>query len=169
MRRWLPFPLLWLMLLALWLLLNQTLWIGHVVLGGVLAMWLCLAFSRLQAPPGASRTRADALRRARLAASFAGRVAIDILRSNLAVAQIILHPGSRRRRSGFLEIPLSLRDPAGLAVLGCIITATPGTAWTRYEAGSGVLTLHILDLVDEAAWIDTIKGRYESRLLEIFQ
>jgi multicomponent K+:H+ antiporter subunit E len=29
--------------------------------------------------------------------------------------------------------------------------------------------MHILDLIDETAWIQTIKGRYERRLLEIFQ
>jgi multicomponent K+:H+ antiporter subunit E len=31
------------------------------------------------------------------------------------------------------------------------------------------LTLHVLDLQDEAAWIRTIKRRYERPLMEIFQ
>ena len=31
-------------------------------------------------------------------------------------------------------IPLELRDPGGLAALACIITATPGHAWARYDA-----------------------------------
>jgi multicomponent K+:H+ antiporter subunit E len=29
--------------------------------------------------------------------------------------------------------------------------------------------LHILDLVDEKVWLETIKGKYERRLMEIFE
>jgi multicomponent K+:H+ antiporter subunit E len=169
MKLWLPFPLLWLALVALWLLLNQTLWIGHVLLGAVLAFAACLALRRLQAPRASTQQSAGGLRRAGVAVLLLGHVAIDIVRSNIAVARIVLHPGTRDRTAGFLDIPLALRDPAGLAVLACIITATPGTAWARHDAERGVLTLHILDLVDDAAWIRTIKGRYERRLLEIFE
>jgi multicomponent K+:H+ antiporter subunit E len=53
-------------------------------------------------------------------------------------------------------------------VLACIITSTPGTAWARYDSARGVLTMHILDLIDEREWVDIIKQRYERRLLEIF-
>ena len=62
-----------------------------------------------------------------------------------------------------------MRDPAGLAALACIITATPGTAWAGYDAASGVLTMHVLDLADPQAMRDTIRGRYERRLMEIFR
>jgi multicomponent K+:H+ antiporter subunit E len=54
-------------------------------------------------------------------------------------------------------------------VLACIITATPGTSWARYDAVRNTLTIHVLDLVDEQAWITQFKLRYERRLLEIFQ
>ena len=64
---------------------------------------------------------------------------------------------------------MRLRDPAALALLAIIITATPGTAWLEYDADTGVLLLHIFDLVDEAQWRDLILNRYESRLLEIFE
>lgn len=169
MKRWLPFPVLWLLLVLLWLLLHTTPWIGHVLLGGVLAAGACLALRRLQSPrPGATSGRST-LHRAVAATALAMHVAIDIVRSNIAVARIILYRGTRNQIAGFLEIPLVLRDPLGLALLSCIITATPGTAWARYEGERGVLTLHILDLVDEESWIATIKGRYESRLIEIFE
>jgi multicomponent K+:H+ antiporter subunit E len=29
--------------------------------------------------------------------------------------------------------------------------------------------IHVLDLIDESEWVDTIKGRYERLLLEIFE
>jgi len=32
-----------------------------------------------------------------------------------------------------------------------------------------MLTIHVLDLIDENAWIRTIKHRYERLLLEIFE
>jgi multicomponent K+:H+ antiporter subunit E len=54
-------------------------------------------------------------------------------------------------------------------VLACIITATPGTSWARYDRENNALTIHVLDLVDEQAWIEQFKQRYERRLLEIFQ
>ena len=54
-----------------------------------------------------------------------------------------------------------MRNPVGLAALACIITSTPGTAWAGYDPSSGVLTMHILDLVDDETWVHTIKDRYE--------
>ena len=66
-------------------------------------------------------------------------------------------------------MPLQLRNPGGLAVLACIITATPGTSWARYDAQQNILTIHVLDLVDEQAWITQFKSRYENRLMEVFQ
>jgi multicomponent K+:H+ antiporter subunit E len=92
----------------------------------------------------------------------------DIVRSNIAVARIVLGLGARRRTAGFLSMPLELRHPGGLAVMACIVTATPGTSWARYDAERGILVIHVLDLVDEDAWIRIFKQRYERRLLEIF-
>jgi len=162
MKRWLPFPLLSLALLGTWLALNQTLAAGQLILGALIALGGGLALAMLQAPRGR-------VRRPLAIAELAWLVLVDIVRSNIAVARIVLHPGHRGQTSSFLEIPLELRDPAGLAVLACIITATPGTAWARYDSTRSILTIHILDLVDEGAWIRTIKGRYERRLLEIFE
>jgi len=88
--------------------------------------------------------------------------------SNFAVARIVLGLGSRNRVAGFLSLPLELRHPAGLAVIACIITATPGTSWVRYDRETNAVTIHVLDLADEQAWIRVFKERYERRLLEIF-
>ena len=169
MKRWLPFPLLWLALVGFWLLLNETLWIGHVLLGGVVAFAACAGFGLLAGPRVASGRAPGGMQRVRTTVALLGAVAVDIVRSNIAVGRIILGGGNRARTAGFVDIPLALRHPTGLAVLACIITATPGTAWARYDAERGVLTMHILDLVDEAEMIGTIKSRYEDALLEIFE
>lgn len=162
MTRWLPFPLLSACLLVMWLLLNQTLSAGHVALGCILAIAGPLAMSHLELPTVRLRRRGAIVR-------LAGLVLADIIRSNIAVARIILSLGHRRQTSGFITIPLDLRDPYGLAVLACIITSTPGTIWVNFDSAKGMLTIHVLDLIDENAWIGTIKRRYEQLLLEIFQ
>jgi multicomponent K+:H+ antiporter subunit E len=96
-------------------------------------------------------------------------VLADIVRSNIAVARIILGLVGRERTSGFVNISLELRDPYGLAALACIITATPGTLWVSFDPAKGILTIHVLDLIDESEWMRTIKGRYERLLLDIFE
>lgn len=161
MTRLLPFPIASASLLVLWLLLNQTLSLGHIVLGSAIALVGGWAFLALEPPKARPRRLGTIFRLAAFA--FA-----DIVRSNIAVARIILGLERRRWTSGFVEIPLELRDPYGLATLACIITSTPGTLWVDFNAASGTLTIHVLDLIDETEWIRIIKGRYERLLLEIF-
>jgi multicomponent K+:H+ antiporter subunit E len=162
MRRALPFALVWALLVAMWLALYETVAPAQFLLGGVVALAGVWGLRALQAPD-------LRLRRPRVAAELVWLVFVDIVRSNIAVGRITLHPGIRGRTAGFVRIPLALRNPVGLAALACIVTSTPGTAWAGYESRSGVLTLHILDLVDEETWVHTVKQRYERRLLEILE
>ncbi|MEO3434347.1 Na+/H+ antiporter subunit E [Inquilinus sp. CAU 1745] len=159
MSRLLPYPLLTLSLLVMWILLNGFT-PGHVLLGGVIAIFASWAMSLLT--PAKPR-----LRRWDLIPKLVGTVLIDVFRSNVAVARLIFQ--ARAPASGFVAVPLDLRDRTALAVLACIITSTPGTAWVEYDSVSSVLLIHVLDLADEAAWIDTVKSRYESLLMEIFE
>ncbi len=162
MRRWLPYPFLSLLLAALWLLLNETLApipvlaaaLAGVLGGGVMA--------RLQPPVHRARPRLVP------AAELAALVLADIVQSNFAVARIVLRPGARSRRAGFLVLPLEARHPGALALLAAIVTATPGTSWARYDAAANAVTIHMLDLVDGEAWAREFKQRYERRILEIF-
>lgn len=161
MSRVLPYPILGAGLLLMWMSLTSFS-AGQLLLGGCIA----LAASRTMAALQPSKPR---LRRWQIIARFIGIIMLDILRSNLAVASIILQGGRRARVSGFVAIPLDLRDRTGLAVLACIVTSTPGTAWIEYAHDTGVLLIHVLDLVDEEAWITLIKNRYEAQLMEIFE
>ena len=156
----LPYPVLTASLLAMWLLLNGVT-LGQIVLGTVIAVAAANVTAALQ--PAKPR-----FKRWHLLPRLVAIVLVDIWRSNIAVARLILRPDQSRRHSGFVIVPLELRDPTGLAILACIITSTPGTAWVEYDSGSNKLLLHVFDLVDEAHWIDLIKHRYERLLLEIF-
>jgi multicomponent K+:H+ antiporter subunit E len=159
--RLLPYPLLTLSLALMWMLLTSFS-LGHAILGTVIALFASHAMVALQ--PSKPR-----LRRWDLIPKLIWLVFDDILRSNIAVADIILKGRHDRVTSGFVSIPLELRDPTGLAILACIITSTPGTAWVEYNAATGRLLIHVLDLVDEQGWIDVIKQRYEHLLREIFE
>jgi multicomponent K+:H+ antiporter subunit E len=159
MSRVLPYPLLTVSLLAMWLLLNG-LSLGQIVLGTAIAVAASSVTAALQ--PAKPR-----LKRWHLVSRLVMIVVVDIWRSNLAVARLILRTNQTRRVSGFVVVPLELRDPTGLAILACIVTSTPGTAWVEYDSTGNKLLLHVFDLVDEAHWIDLIKGRYERLLLEM--
>lgn len=163
MRRILPHPLVAGFLLLAWLLLVESTSPGAVVLGGVLALIGSWALASL-APPRAR------LRRLALLPGLLRDVAVEVVRSNNAVARIILRPsGGAPRRSGFVRIPLDLRDPYGLAALACILTATPGTVWVDYDSAEGTMLLHVLDLIDETEWVRIVKQKWERRLMEIFE
>lgn len=163
MTRRLSYPLVTLALLALWLLLAGSLSPGSLLAGAVLALAGTGAYAAL-APPRAR------LRRLSVLPGLLRDVVVEILRSNDAVARIILQPrGPRARRSGFVLVPLDMRSPHGLAALACILTATPGTVWVDYDSARSTMLLHVLDLVDEEAWIRIIKDKWEHRLMEIFE
>jgi multicomponent K+:H+ antiporter subunit E len=161
MRRIMPYPLLAAALLAMWLLLNG-LSVGHFVLGTVIALAASKAVTALE--PDKPRIR----HWSRIPV-LAADVMVDILRSNIAVAGIVLKGRRGLKNSGFLAIPLDLRDKTGLAILAGIITATPGTAWVDYHSGRNELVIHVLDLTDPEGLTREIKNRYERRLMEIFE
>lgn len=160
MSRLFPYPLLTLALFAMWILLTGFS-PGHVLLGGLVAALVSRTMLSLRPEPTGFRPSVAVLR-------LAGMVSADIVRSNIAVARIVLFKPAERQ-SGFLRLPVELRNPYALAVLAIIITATPGTLWVQHDARRHVILIHVLDLVDEEAWIRLIKDRYERLLLEIFE
>lgn len=151
-----------LFLLFMWLVLYTASSIGQIVFGTLLSMALIWAASSLRPLHGSPKRPAVMVK-------LIVNVITDIIRSNLAVGRIIWLGRRAHAKPGFLKIPLDIRDPHGLAALACIITYTPGTVWAAFSEETHILTLHVLDLQDEAQWICTIKQRYERALMEIFQ
>ncbi|MBU8546662.1 MULTISPECIES: Na+/H+ antiporter subunit E [Roseomonadaceae] len=162
MRRLLPYPLLAAALLVMWLLLNQTVSPGAALVGLALALAAGWVTVLLDVPRGR-------FRRPRAALRLAWVVMVEIVRSNNAVARIILGRQARQGTSGFVLIPLDMRAPYGLATLACILTATPGTVWVEYDSARSTMLLHVLDLIDEQQWLHIVKDRYEQPLMEIFE
>lgn len=159
MSRVFPHPVLFAALTVIWLLLTRFS-LGHLILGAGVAFAASLAMAALL--PARPR-----IRRWDLVPRLIAIMAWDILRSNYEVARAIVTGAPRQ--PGFLEIPLTLRDRNGLALLAIVLTATPGTAWISYRAKTGTLTIHAFDLREEGHWRDIIQNRYESLMLEIFE
>lgn len=157
----LPHPLLAAGLFLTWLLLNGPVSTGDVVVAALAALTIPQVMRVLEPDRSGVRSPLAILR-------LAGYVAVDVMKSNYAVATLIMGRKHRVRRSGFIHVPLDLRNRYGLAVLAIVLTSTPGTLWVQYDRPSGRLLLHVLDLTEEDEWIELIKGRYESLLLEIF-
>lgn len=157
----LPYPLLSLSLLLMWMTLNSFS-IGHLVLGSIIAVFASWSMAAL-------RPHKPRLRRWQVIPQLIGTVLYDIIRSNIAVVWIILTGRPDNHRSAFMTVHLDLKDPTALAILSVIVTSTPGTAWIEYNSANGMLLMHILDLVDEADWTDLVKNRYERLLMEIFE
>jgi multicomponent K+:H+ antiporter subunit E len=159
LRRLLPYPLLALALVVMWLLLSGYSR-GQLILAVFFSIAAVHAFSALgEASPRVRRWLAIP--------ELLGVVLWDILLSNIAVARIIL--ARPARRSGFITVPLRIRHPSALGILSVIITATPGTAWFDYSTARNEVLVHVFDLDDEQHWKDLIANRYERRLLEIFR
>ena len=158
--RLLPYPLLGLGLMLMWLLLAGFT-LGQFVLSVAVAVLACQALKALG-------EKSPHIRRWLAIPELTGIVLYDIIRSNMAVSSLLLSIHERPRHSGFITVPIRLRHPSGLAILSIIITSTPGTVWAAYDPERKVFIMHVLDLIDEAAWRQTIKTRYERPLLEIF-
>lgn len=160
MKHVFPTPLLSSAVLALWLLINNTLHPAHIVLGLLLALAIPLATQPLRTQ-GARLRKPLALLRLMLVVLW------DILVSNIEVARRILGSESRIQPC-FFWVPLDIRQPYGIAMLAGIITLTPGTLSADLSADRRHLLVHALNAPDVAAAIATIKRRYEVPLMEIF-
>ncbi len=157
----LPYPILTACLVLMWMLLNSFS-LGHLLLGSLVAVFAGWSLAALR--PDKPR-----LKKWYLLPKLFLTVFVDIARSNLAVALLILRGKRRPHTSGFITLPLRIEDPTALAIMAVILTSTPGSAWLEYDSRAKTVLIHVLDLIDEQQWIETIRHRYESLLMEIFE
>ena len=162
MKKIFPAPLVSLGLFVVWLLLNQSMSRGHLLLALVLALGLPVMFSELRPQKVRVRHFGTVLR-------LCLTVVVDTTLSNIAVLRLLVLPGTRRHAPDFVKIPLKLRDPNGLAVLAMIVCITPGTVWAELSRDRSMLMLHVLEVHDAQAIVQHVQTRYERPLMEIFE
>lgn len=160
-RRWLPIPLLSLLLLVVWLLMVRSLSPGHILLGSALAVVIPLYTYRFwDVQPN--------VRRPGLLLRFVLRVLGDIIIANFHVAWLIINPW-RRTRPHFVEYPLMLQERFTITLLANTISLTPGTVSANLRMDGKTLLIHALDVEDDEALIEQIRERYERPLKEIYE
>lgn len=160
-RSWLPRPFLSLVLLIVWLLMNNAFSLGHILLGLILALGIPLLTEPLQ-------TQQVTVKRPLKLIKYIIILKWDIVVANLAVAKLILGP-TKALQPGFVAYPLNLTGDLPITLLASTISLTPGTLSAEVSKDREWLYIHALDLPDEQALIDEIKQRYETPLKEIFQ
>ena len=164
MSRLFPHPLLSALLVVCWLWLNNTLAMGHVVLGAALGVGIPWVTRRFWPEPLRVGRPLRALQ-------YVALVAWDIVIANLQVAALIVGPLSRLRPA-FVRVPLDLRTDFAVTVLASTVTLTPGTVSVEIEDdgnGRRLLVVHALRCLDPDDMVRTIKQRYERRVREILE
>ncbi len=162
--RFFPMPAHSLLLFVAWLVLNNTLAPGHLVLGALLAIVIPWLVAGLAAPQ-------PAIKRYDLAGKYLLIVLYDIVVANIEVAIKVLGPVGKLR-PGFVAVPLDFSGDSPnellITLLASTISLTPGTVSAEVSQDRKWLYVHVLHLEDEQALITQIKQRYEGKLKEIF-
>jgi multicomponent K+:H+ antiporter subunit E len=160
MKRFLPQPILSLVLLISWLVLNNSIAPGSIVMGAIVALivpWITYRFWEISA--GVKDFSA--------LLGYLGIVLMDIIQANFVVARQVLG-ANRSLNSSLFELELDLEGALPVSILAATITLTPGTVSCRVSPDQRSLWVHALHADDTQAEIATIKQRYEARLQRIF-
>ncbi|WP_375606069.1 MULTISPECIES: Na+/H+ antiporter subunit E [unclassified Bartonella] len=160
MNRFCPSPFFSGVIVLMWLILNGFS-LGQLLLGILTALFCGWMIRLLELEKAVIKSWSAVFR-------LVFRVFIDSIFSNVSVAWSVLTKRSREQKSGFIVVPLLLHNRTALAILACILSATPGTAWVAYNSKKGELLLHVLNLKNGYDYKQLIKQRYEQLLLEIF-
>lgn len=160
MRRLLPRPAMSAAIFVVWLLLTNAASLATLLLGLLLAVLLPAFTVRFW--PGAPSAG-----KPWVVAKLAWVFSVDIILANWGVARRVLGP-VKRLSPCFVDVPLDLRDPFVITILGSMVSLTPGTVSIDADLERRILHVHALDAPDPALLIQDIKQRYEAPLKEIF-
>jgi multicomponent K+:H+ antiporter subunit E len=160
-KRLFPHPNFSLLLAVIWLLLVQSISLGHVLLA-LLSAWAIPYFSVALWP------RHPPLHRPLLIVRYALVLAFDIVSANFVVMSWILGP-TKRLKPAFVVYPLTITDRQAISVLASTISLTPGTVSADLSMTRKELLIHTLNVDDQSKMIESIRKRYEQPLKEIFE
>jgi multicomponent K+:H+ antiporter subunit E len=162
MARFLPHPILSVILAVVWVLLVNDVSAGTMALSIIVGLSIPLLTSRYWPNP-------PRIRRPLAVLSYFSVVLWDIAVSNVQVAYWVLFRRGDTLRSQFITVPLDLSTAEAITALAGTITLTPGTVSADLSADGRSLLVHCLETTDPNATVSQIKERYERRLKEIFE
>lgn len=159
--RLLPMPVHSLLLFIVWLLLNNTVAPGHLVLAAFLSIVIPLLTSGLQDPQPSFRKPLVTIR-------YALRVIGDIIKANFDVALLVIG-SSKKLCPAFVAVPIEIEHEFPITILASTVSLTPGTVSAEISEDKKWLYVHVLHLTNKDELIASIKQRYEQPLMEIFE
>lgn len=157
LQRWIPHPLLTLVLVLLWMALLNSFTAAGLIVGIILGMLIPIYTANFWPQRPVVRAPLQVL-------SFVAIVILDVVVANIQVAFLILFRRAERLRSRWVSIPLELTSPEAITVLVGTITLTPGTVASDLSSDGRTLLVHCLDVGDEEQLVRRIKQRYERRI-----
>lgn len=157
--RFLPMPFHSLLLIAVWLLLNNTLAFGHILL----ALFFGWSIPKLVS---VLKHGHPTIKKPWLTVRYFFLVMKDIVTANIEVALMVLGPLDKLK-PGFVAIPLDITSDLGVTLLASTISLTPGTVSAEISEDRKWLYVHALHMDDPQALIEQAKKRYEQPLKEI--
>ena len=107
------------------------------------------------------------IRRALLAARLLATFLWQIVTSGVTTAWLIVRPG-RRPQPALVRMGFSGLSETGAALLGCMITLTPGTTTVDIDMARSEMLVHLLDGADPAASLASVHEDFERPLRELF-
>jgi len=158
--RMFPMPFHSMLLFVIWLLLNNSLSAGHLLLATILAIIIPWAVSSMT-------TERPRIKKPMLAISYVFLVLKDIISANFSVALLVVGP-LKKLSPGFVAVPLDIETELGITLLASTVSLTPGTVSAEISEDQKWLYVHALHLENPEELIEEVKSRYEAPLKEIF-
>jgi multicomponent K+:H+ antiporter subunit E len=159
-ERFLPHPILSVVLFVVWLILYKSVSPATIV-GGIVLGFAIPFFTRRFWPERPKVRQWGTLLR------FLPVFVWDVLVANIQVAWLIVNV-TRKLRPRWIVIPLEITNPHAIVMLANVISLTPGTVSSEVGPDHKTLLVHSLDVADEAEAIAFIKRRYETPIGKIF-
>jgi len=94
-----------------------------------------------------------------------------VILSGIQTVQVIVRSSTGARRpppAAYLRVHFAPMSPMGAALLGCMITLTPGTTTIDIDMENRIILMHVLDASNTDAIVQGIRDRFESSLVRLF-
>jgi len=160
----LQFINLWLTLLIIWLIANNTFAFNTVIVGVVVSAVIALAFSSFSRVYSVIRWSPKVIfyYLMYLAVFF-----IELVKANLNVMALVFSPRINIK-PGIIKIKTELKSPIGRLALANTITLTPGTLVVDIKDDS--IYVHCINIrsTDQTRATEEISGRFEKLLRVIY-
>ena len=160
MKKVFPKPLLSVLLLVTWCLVQMSASVGNLIMGALLGLVVPLYTTRFW-PNAPQVQKWGAL------AKYLAVFLYDVVIANIQVAWWIVQP-QHKLRPRFVYIPLEIEHPFVITMFASTISLTPGTVSAHVSGDHKMLIVHCLNTDDDEATVNAIKERYEKPLKEIF-